>query len=56
MSKKVIKRNNRNFIPTAENTYTTKKVVETKWSFWVVLALVVFCKAYESRYKRNYKA
>lgn len=41
MSKKVIKNNNRNFIPTAENPYTTKKG-ELKWSFWVVLALMVF--------------
>ncbi len=42
MSKKVIKRNNRNFIPTAENTYNAKKGVKAKWSFWVVLALMVF--------------
>lgn len=41
MSKKVIKNNNRNFIPTAENPYTTKKG-KLKWSFWVVLALMVF--------------
>ena len=42
MSKKVIKKNNRNFIPTAENTYNAKKGVKAKWSFWVVLALMLF--------------
>ena len=42
MSKKVIKKNNRNFIPTAENTHYTKKGAKAKWSFWVVLALMVF--------------
>lgn len=41
MSKKVIKNNKSNFIPTAENLYTTKKG-KLKWSFWVVLALMVF--------------
>lgn len=41
MSKKVLNKNNRNFIPTADNSYTTKKS-KLKWSFWVVLALMIF--------------